>query len=208
MDEIEIIGRSSSHFTRLVRIFAEELELAYRLVPVLDMTAPNTQFYGDNPAMKLPVMRAGDTTWFGAQNICRVLVERAGVQKRIIWPEQLRDPLSRNAQELVWHGMEAQVQLAFGIEVCRLPPNNPYFIKARHGLEGALSWLDAKLPEVWRHLPGDRDFSMFEASLFCLLDHLSFRPTVARRGFALSEFIGKFGQRHSALCTAYQFDRA
>jgi glutathione S-transferase len=208
MDTVEIIGRSSSHFTRMARIFAEELQVQYRLVPVPDMTAMSADAYGDNPAMKLPVLRVDGSTLFGAQNICRALAERSRRQVRIIWPESLRDHLSRNAQELVWHGMAAQVQLVLGVLVCKLPADNTYFVKANEGFEGALRWLDAHLGAVLRQLPPARDLSLFEVSLFCLVDHLKFRPTVAIAPHgALMSFAQEFGERPAAKRTAYGFDR-
>jgi glutathione S-transferase len=163
--------------------------------------------YGDNPAMKLPVLRLNGSVLFGAQNICRALAEGSSRSVRIIWPEDLGDHLSRNAQELVWHGMAAQVQLVFGVMICKLPADNPYFVKATEGFDGALRWLDARLGDVLRQLPPARDLSLFEVSLFCLLDHLRFRPTVSITPYqALAFFAQQFGERSAAKCTAYGFD--
>jgi glutathione S-transferase len=207
VDVIEIVGRSSSHFTRMARIFAEELGVAYRLVPVLDMKVLSADAYGDNPAMKLPAMRMEGSTHFGAQNICRALAYRSTRKKRIIWPEELRDPLSCNAQEFVWHGMAAQVQIAFGVLICKLPEDNLYFTKAHKGFEGALGWLDEHLAEVIGRLPSGRDLSLFEVSLFCLVDHLSFRRTVSLAPYKhLISFKDEFAKRPSAGSTAYRFD--
>jgi hypothetical protein len=94
MDTVEIIGRSSSHFTRMARVFAEELSVPYRLVPVPDMTVLSDKLYGGNPAMKLPVLRVGTLTLFGAENICRAITERSNRAAQIVWPENLREPLS------------------------------------------------------------------------------------------------------------------
>ena len=207
MDAIEIIGRSSSHFTRMTRIFAEELGIPYRLVPVPDMTVLSAGAYGGNPAMKLPVLRTREGALFGAQNICRALAQRSSRGVRIIWPEDSDAELARNAQELIWHGMAAQVQIAFGLLICKLPPDNVYFVKAREGFEGALGWLDSHLHEVRGHLPVPRDLSLFEVSLFCLVDHLTFRPTVPIAPYrALVGFAEEFGARSSARSTPYRFD--
>lgn len=207
MDAIEIIGRSSSHFTRMTRIFAEELHIPYRLVPVPDMTVLSDAAYGGNPALKLPVLRAGGSTLFGAQNICRALAQRSSRKARIIWPEDLHDLLLCNAQELVWHGMAVQVQIAFGVVICKLPAENIYFVKAREGFEGALGWLDAHLGDVCQHIPAARDLSLFEVALFCLIDHLTFRPTVSMTPYrALVGFAEEFGKRPSARSTRYRFD--
>jgi glutathione S-transferase len=207
MDVIEIIGRSSSHFTRMTRIFAEELRVPYRLVPVPDMTVLSDEAYGGNPAMKLPVLRMNGSTLFGAQNICRAIAGRSDQPARIIWPEDLHDSLSCNAQELVWHGMAVQVQLAFGTLICKLPADNVYFVKAREGFNGTLVWLDTHLADVRGHLPPARDLSLFEVALFCLVDHLAFRPTVSIAPYpTLVSFAEEFGKRSSARSTAYRFD--
>lgn len=207
METLEIIGRSSSLFTRMARIFAEELCVPYRLVPVPDMTALSPDAYGGNPARKLPVLRTSGSTLFGAQNICRELAHRSGERSRILWPEDLHDPLTLNAHELASHGMAAQVQLAFGAVICKLPADNIYFVKAREGLEGALAWLDEHLANVCRHFPIPRDLSLFEVSLFCLIDHLTFRPTVPITPHPnLLRFAAEFGKRSSARKTRYRFD--
>jgi glutathione S-transferase len=78
VDAIEIIGRSSLHFTRMARIFAEELGVPYRLVPVLDMTVLSANVYGHNPAMKLPAMQVDGST-FRAEHMPR---SRAAVEPR------------------------------------------------------------------------------------------------------------------------------
>ncbi|MGH8210908.1 MAG: glutathione S-transferase N-terminal domain-containing protein, partial [Steroidobacteraceae bacterium] len=142
---MQIVGRSSSHFTRMPLIFAHELGVPFDFVPIYDMMAMDSEIYAGNPALKLPILRTEDFSLFGAQNICRALAERADSSKRIVWPEELRDALSRNVQELVWHAMSAQVQIAFGTIVCKLPTDNVYFVKARSGLDGSLSWLDENL---------------------------------------------------------------
>ena len=49
-----IVGRSSSHFTRLVRLFALELGVAYEFAPVYDLSSLDARDYAGNPALKLP----------------------------------------------------------------------------------------------------------------------------------------------------------
>ena len=71
-----LVGRSSSHFTRIARIFAHELEVAYEFQPVLDLTSVNRADYADNPTLRVPILRTEAGTWFGALNICRALARR------------------------------------------------------------------------------------------------------------------------------------
>jgi glutathione S-transferase len=144
---------------------------------------------------------------FGAQNICRALAEMSERRLAIVWPEDLRDDLSRNAQELVWHCMQTQVQLVMGTLVGKLPAENVYFSKARAGMENSLKWLDAHLADALHALPKQRDLSSFEASLFCLFDHLVFRQTISVEPYReLAKFTQEFGQRASAQKTAYRMD--
>jgi glutathione S-transferase len=203
---IEIIGRSSSHFTRVARIFAFELDVEVELVPIYDLAALDEASYAGNPALKLPTLRRNGSLLFGTQNICRALAELASPSRRIVWPEDLHDDCSRNAQELVWHAMAAQVQLVTGTLVAALPVDNVYFVKGRRGFEGALRWLDDNLPSALGVLPA-RDLSMLEVTLFCLVDHLRFRETLPLAPYpALLRFSELFAQRPSAVATPYAFD--
>lgn len=204
---LQIIGRSSSHFTRVALIFAHELGVAVELVPVADLVSRDIDHYG-NPALKIPTLRRGQSSVFGAENICRALAEVAATPRRIVWPEELRDDRLRNAQELVWYSMAAQVQLVFGTILSKLPADNVYFVKARAGFEGALCWLDEHVDGVLGTLP-QRDLSLLEVTLFCLIDHLAFRATVPVEPYpALRQFAAEFGKRASAQATAYRFDSA
>ena len=205
---MQIVGRRSSLYTRLPLIFAEELGVPFELVPIYKFTALGPEVYAGNPALKLPILRRNEGVLFGAQNICRFIAEQpAAKPAHVVWPEELRDDLSRNAQELVWHSMAAQVQLVMGLIVGKLPPDNVYFAKTRAGVEGSLQWLDAHLQEALNVLPAARDFSLFEASLFCLVDHLTFRGTVAIEQYAsLVRFTNEFSARPSAQRTVYRFD--
>ena len=118
------------------------------------------------------------------------------------------DLRARNAQELVWHGMNAQVQLVFGMQVARLPGENVYFAKAADGFRNALAWLDANLESVLHALPS-RDLSLLEASLFCLLEHMEFRDTLPVAPYRhLAAFAATWRERPAAARTAYAFDVA
>lgn len=207
MSTVEIFGRSSSLFTRVARIVAHELEVPYRLVVIPDMTTVDAAAYGGNPALKLPALRREGGLLVGTENICRALAEQAAGARRIVWPEELRRDVSRNAQELVAHAMAAQVQLAMGTVVAGLPADNVYFVKARAGLEGALRWLDDHLADALASLPSPRALSYFEVALFCLLEHLPFRGTLAVEPYAaLTRFARDFAARPSAQRTPYGFD--
>jgi glutathione S-transferase len=205
---LRIIGRRSSLFTRVALVFAEELGIGYELDPIYDMTATDPALYGDNPALKLPSLRRGESVLFGAQNICRALAEMSGPALRIQWPEELRDDVSRNAHELLWHAMGAQVQLVFGTVVAKLPADNVYFAKGRAGLDNSLYWLDRHATQILGSQPA-RDLSLFEVSLFCLIEHLVFRPTLPLAPYsALVDFSKTFAARPSAQRTRYRFDQA
>ncbi|MFV8753496.1 glutathione S-transferase family protein [Nannocystaceae bacterium ST9] len=205
---VEIVGRSSSHFTRVTRIFAHELGVPIELVPIHDMTGVEPAVYADNPALKLPVLRRAGSPVFGTENICRALADMSDRRLRITWPEQLPADLSRNAQELVWHGMAAQVQIIFGVQVAKLPADNLYFAKGREGFVGALRWLDDHLESALAALPSTRDLSLFETTLFCLVDHVAVRGTLPLEPCpSLVRFAERFAERACARHTAYRFDR-
>lgn len=203
---LRLYGRRSSHFTRVALIFADELDISYEFVPIHDMAATDPEVYGGNPALKMPTLRRGDSAVFGAANICRALADLADLPPPILWPEDLRSDLARSADEMVWHGMAAQVQLVGGVHLARLPADSPYFIKARRGFEGALTWLDAHLPQILPQLP-PRHLSLLEVALYCLIDHIAFRRTLPLAPYpTLRQFAQTFAERPSAARTAHRFD--
>lgn len=207
MSTVRIIGRSSSHFTRVALIFAHELGVPFELLPIYDLTVVDPAVYAGNPALKLPTLLRAGSQVFGAENICRALVDLSDGKKRIVWPEELRADVSRNAQEMVWHCMAAQVQLIFGTMVGKLPADNVYFSKGRTGFEGALRWLDENLSDALGALPSPRDLSLLEVTLFCLLEHLGFRGTLPIEPYpSLVRFTQEFAARPSAQRTAYRVD--
>lgn len=125
----------------------------------------------------------------------------------MVWPENVPDPLLRNAQELVWQCMASQVQLVMGTVIGKLPVENIFFVKARTGMDASLGWLDANLEQTLRALPAGRDISLFEVTLFCLVEHLSFRPAVPVAQYTrLGSFVAQFGTREAARATAYRYD--
>lgn len=202
-----LYGRTGSHFTRLTRIFALEAQVPVDFEPVFDMASLDGHDYGGHPALKLPLLRWGDSQVFGAENICRRFADESPTGLRVIWPEATTTTDLRNAQELVWHAMQAQVQLVLGVHMGGLPADNPYFAKIRAGLEGTLAWLDARVDGLRDGLPPG-SLSLLEASLFCLVEHLKFRITADIERFPnLLAFAADFGRRPSAAATPYVVDR-
>lgn len=206
---IQLYGRSGSHFTRVAAMFAWELGVAVERVVVRDLATLEPAAYGGNPALKIPTLAVGGAPLFGAENICRRLVELAGRRgdPRVLLAEDLRGDLHRNAQEMVWHAMAAQVQLVVGLRFSRLPTDSVLFAKGTQGLLGALGWLDAHVDEALATLPPDRALSLLEVSLFCLVEHVAFRPMVPTRAHTrLRRFADAYGTRESARRTPYGLD--
>lgn len=204
---VELIGRRTSHFSRVAMMFAHELGVPFTLVPVDDLTTLDSAAYAGNPALKVPALRIGTSFLIGTENICRRLAEHAGRgdDPRIVWPERATSDVLRCAQELTIHAMAAQVTLILGIKLGKLPADNVFFVKARTGLEGSLAWLDEHVAQALAELPRERAVSLFEVSLFCLVEHLFFRRTIDREPPpALRRFATEFGARESARKTPYE----
>lgn len=201
-----IIGRSSSHFTRITRIFAAESGVAYAFRPVLDIMSLDPGDYGGNPALKMPVLETPAGTWFGSLNISRELSRHAQVRPRIVWPEDLDEPLLANAQELALHAMASEVSLIMA-RMTDQQGGGAHAKKIALSLENVLVWLDNSLDDVLAALPKERDLSYLEASLFCLVTHLEFREVVSTDPYSsLRRFCDRFGARKSAAETRYCFD--
>lgn len=201
-----IFGRSSSHFTRVARIFAEELRVPYSLEVVRDLLSTDIHRYGGNPALKIPVLRTGDSTVFGALNICRALARQANRAARIVWPETLVSPVLANAQELIAHAMSAEVGVIMH-KVVGGDGSTRDQRKLMKSLLNSLDWLERHVEEVDSQLDPDRDVSYLEVTLHCLVEHLEFREVLKTDSYvALREFAAAFAQRESAKKTAYVFD--
>lgn len=206
MSVFTLVGRQSSHYSRVVRIFAAELGVEYRLTPVVDLMSVDAHTFADNPALKLPVLRAGNDYIFGTLNICRVLAQAAPAPRRIGWPEALATPLHMNAHELLSHAMGTEVEIVMHEVVAHRPPDNASR-KRRASLNNCLVWLDARLDEIRQEL---REFELtyFEVGLFCLLEHIPFRnPMDLSEMKALRAFADEFSTRSSASSTPYKFDQ-
>ena len=206
---IEIHGRQSSHYTRLVRLLAHELDVPCVLVPIHDLLSGEPAAFAGNPALKLPALRDGDAVVWGSANACRWVARRsAGGEAAVAWPEDARTPLAMNAHELVAHAMAAEVEVVFHEIVAQRPPDAASR-KRRASLESTLDWLDANLRAVSADLP-HRPRRWFDLALFALLEHFPFRnPTIdVGRRPALQAFVTAFGARPSARATPYAVDPA
>jgi glutathione S-transferase len=201
-----IVGRSSSVFTRVARIFAAELEVEYAFEVVRDLMSADRADYAGNPALRLPNLRTSSGVWFGALGICRELRRRSKLVSRIVWPEDLDQPLLANAQELVLQAMASEVTFIMS-RLAGVDPDSAYQAKTLRSLLDSLAWLDAQLPAALAALPVARDVSYLEVTLFCLITHLTFREVLPTSGYAnLTRFCEAFGARASARATPYRFD--
>ncbi|HET8933650.1 MAG TPA: glutathione S-transferase family protein [Polyangiales bacterium] len=197
---LSIVGRSSSHFTRVVRMFAHELGIEYTFQLVADLNSTQLDDYAANPALRIPVLQTPEGPWFGALHICRELARRTHVVPKIIWPEQLHDRIAANAQELVLQGMGTEVALIMQAAGGAIPTSG----KAFTSLTNILRWLDANLPNV---RASTSELSFLELTAYCFVAHLPFRKVLDVSEYrALQAFCEEFGQRPSARATRYRFD--
>jgi glutathione S-transferase len=202
--ELTIIGRSTSHFTRVTRIFAAEarVDFAFQVVPSLRLSAQAD--YAGNPALRIPILRTPRAEWFGSLNICRELWRRSQAKPRVIWPEDLAEPLLANAQELVVQAMSTEVTLLMS----RLfgESDGPHATKLLQSLTNTLGWLEQHADEVIAELP-PRHLSYLELTLYCLLRHLPFREVLALDPYPrLSAFCAAYEERPSVRDTVYRVD--
>lgn len=205
---VRLTGRSSSHFTRVAVMFAHELPVAFDFEVVRDLTSLEPETYGGHPALKIPTLHVGDSSLFGTENICRRLTEIAGRARdpHVVLSEHLTGDVARCAQELVWHAMAAQVQLLVRA-AANLPSDDLFFAKVRAGMEGALAWLETHVEEALAELPSPRDVSLLEVTLFCLVEHVAFRPIVPLAGYPkLQAFAAAYGTRVPARRTGFRLD--
>ena len=201
-----IIGRSSSHFTRVTRIFAAEMRIDYSFRVVRDLMSSDPEDYGGNPALRIPALRTSRGVWFGALNICRELWRCSSPRPRVIWPEDFDDALLANAQELVLQAMATEVSLIMA-GLGGISDSNAHHAKLRQGLANMMSWLEEHARPVLAALPPHRDLSFLEVTLFCLVTHLEFRGVLPTAAYTeLNTFCQRFATRASSGETTYRFD--
>ena len=201
-----LIGRRSSHYTRLALFFAETLGIEYRFQAILDIASLDPDDFGGHPGLNLPTLQVNGQRIFGSLPICRGLVRRAARRPTVVWPEQLERPLLSNAWELTSQAMATQVRVVFS-RLTGVADDNVMHRKAIAGLRGLVGWLDDRLPEIREAMPPG-DLNAPEVALYCLGRHLDFRETMPLADFPhLARFCDRFESRHpAALATAYRFD--
>jgi glutathione S-transferase len=203
---LTLIGRSSSHFTRVTRIYAAELDVPHDFSPVFDIASTSQATFGDNPSLRVPSLRTPEGTWFGTLNICRELARRSPRGDTLVWPEDLSDPLTANAQELVLDAMETEVAIIMG-RVAGIGDDHALMTKPFARLRGMAGWLDTHLDSALARLP-ERRLSYLEATAYAFTAHVEFRGIMPLDPFPkLVAFRAAFGARPSAERTPFRFDQ-
>jgi hypothetical protein len=123
----------------------------------------------------------------------------------VVWPEDLDTPVLANAQELVLQAMATEVSLVMA--KAGGGDTGAHQAKLRKSLLNMLSWLEENAKAALSALPAQRDLSILEVSLFCLVRHLEFRDVLPMTVYAeLNRFCQQFETRASAAETAFRFD--
>ncbi|RKH53128.1 glutathione S-transferase domain-containing protein [Corallococcus sp. AB050B] len=201
-----IIGRSSSHFTRIARIFAAELRVDPSFQVVRDLLSTDPGDYGGNPALRIPVLKTSRGVWFGALNASREMWRQSSPRLRVVWPEDLDTPLLANMQELTLQAMATEVTLVME-KMAGAGEGTTHARKLRESLLDMMAWLEENANAALAALPPERDVSYLEVTLFCLVTHLEFRDVLPVQPYAaLNHFRQQFEQRPSASETRYRFD--
>lgn len=206
MTELVIVGRSSSHYSRIVRILAHELGIQHSFRPLLDIASMDMDEYGGNPALKVPVLIDERGPLFGTENICRELLQRSKHAANVVLRGDSPERTVTNAEELTLHVMTSEVSLIMAEMSGDATPSSP---KIARSIANCLTRLDEQVDAALAALPSDRLVSFLEIALFCLLTHLPFRKVLDITPWPrLQTFATEFGKRESARDTEYRFDAA
>ena len=199
-----LFGRSTSHFTRVVTIFAHEVGFEYELVPIRKLRGMDPDAYGSHPGLKMPTMHFDSDVTYGAVNICREIARRTGKVDAVEWPySRIDDAASANFDEIVFQAMSTQVAAVMAKEVARVDAENILLTKSLAGLTGMMQWLNANFAAYRRSQTAEK-LSITEIALFCLLEHIKFRRSIGTEAlFALNDFAKSFASRASAASTDY-----
>lgn len=198
---MELVGRSSSSFTRVARIFALELGVAHAFTPVHDLTSTDGAAYAENPALKIPILVDERGPLFGTENICRELARGA---HGVVFRGDVAARVAANMEELALHGLTTSVAIIMGKAT-----GGGVSAKASPSLARTIEYLDAHVDALRAALPAERTLSFVEVALFCLVRHLPWREVMNLDAYArLGAFADAFGARASARETEYRFDSA
>ncbi|WP_275439188.1 glutathione S-transferase domain-containing protein [Archangium violaceum] len=182
------------------------MRIDYSFRVVRDLMSSNPEDYGGNPALRIPSLQTPQGVWFGALNVCRELWRRSSPRPRVVWPEDLDEPVLANAQELVLQAMATEVSLIMG-KLADASDSNAHHAKMRKGLVNMMSWLEENARSALAALPPQRDLSYLEVTLFCLVTHLQFRDVLPTASYSeLNDFCQRFATRASIQETPYRFD--
>jgi glutathione S-transferase len=202
-----LVGRSSSHFTRITRIFAHELEVQHDFEIVYDITSKSSRNFGDNPTLRVPSLRTPGGTWFGSLPICREFGRRSRHHgRRIVFPEHSTNACASNAQEIITDVMGAEITIVMS-RLARVPSDSPLLQKSAARIAASVDWLERELPRALESMPSGA-LSFLEVSAYCLFTHLGFREVMSIDDRPnLVAFMKRFGERASAISTSYLLDR-
>jgi hypothetical protein len=182
------------------------MRVDYSFQVVRDLMSADPADYGGNPALRIPILKTPQGSWFGALNICRELWRRSSPRPRVFWPEEHDTPVLANAQELVLQAMATEVTLIMA-KVGGASDSGAHPAKMRQGLLNMMAWLEEHASAVLAALPPQRDLSFLEVSLFCLVTHLEFRDVLPTGSYAeLNTFCQQFATRASIRETPFRFD--
>jgi glutathione S-transferase len=196
---MELVGRSSSSFTRVARMFALELGVEHTFRPVLDLTSTDDTAYAGNPALKIPILVDEQGPLFGTENICRVLARGAS---GVVLRGDVTERVVANMEELALHGLTTSVAIVMGKAT-----GGGASTKSRDSLERTIGYMEAHVDALLAALP-ERRLSFVETALFCLVRHLPWRDVMNLDAFTrLAAFADGFGARASAQQSEYRFDR-
>jgi glutathione S-transferase len=205
MNQLTLVGRSSSHFTRVARIFALELAVPHVFQPVFDLTTLDASGYAGNPMLKVPIWLDEQGQLFGTENICRELARRSGHPADVVMRGDVATRVVANAEELTVSAMLAEVTVITSRLSGAAPTVQPKLLRS---IENCLDFLERHLDEIQAALPPARRLSFVEVCLFCLVRHLPFREIMAVDGWPrLATFASGFDQRQAASATEYRFDQ-
>jgi hypothetical protein len=145
-----IIGRSSSHFTRVTRIFAAEMGIDYSFRVVRDLMSSDPADYGGNPALRIPTLHTSRGVWFGALTVCRELWRQSSLQPRVVWPEDLDVPVLARVNG---HALGGGMEMVLGCDIVIAAENASFGLPeprvGRLALDGGIAILPRRIPHVW-----------------------------------------------------------
>lgn len=180
-----------SHFSRKVRLLLDLLKIPHTLHDVGNVAQNQISFFGDNPLMKVPVLKDGQQWIIDSDHIAFYLT-------KVHAPDDPYDVFTQktfdlNARAILNGVMLEEVKIILAKRTGIETENYPFFSKAKQSIELGVKWIHENLSSF-----DNKNFKYRDLHLLCLWEHLEAHQLIPTGLEEVHDFVGIL-QEHELL---------